>query len=91
MEYIAVDIACKETNSDKCGPQKSANYIDAPSSLPVMCAKTAFSLYSVSMSAGHVMGKSALIDIDNRSAILFVFFNLFLKYTSLLCVGPWMF
>ena len=30
MEYIAVDIACKETNSEKCAPQKSANYIDAP-------------------------------------------------------------
>ena len=47
MQYIAVDIACKETNSDKCAPQKSANYIDAPSSLPVMCAKTAFCLYSL--------------------------------------------
>ena len=91
MEYIAVDIACKETNSEKCAPQKSANYIDAPSSLPVMCAKTAFSLYSLSMSAGHVMGKSALIDTGNIFAFLFVFFNLFLKYTSLLCVGPWMF
>jgi hypothetical protein len=77
MEYIAVDIACKETNSEEYSPQKSANYIDAPSSLPVMCPKTAVSLYCVSMSAGHVMGKPALIDIDNSSAILFVFFNLF--------------
>ena len=53
-----------------------------------MGAKTAISLWCVSVSAGHVMGKPALVDIDNGSASLFVRLNLFLEDTPLLGIGP---
>ncbi len=90
MEYITVNVAWKQTNSEQGTAQQCPDYIGTPLGMPVTGAKTAQTLERIAVCARHIMGKTTFINIDNGFAGLLMPDDLLLEGSTFGCVRPGM-
>ena len=72
VEHIAIHVEITKPCGEHYAAKQSPYNIDAPSGIPVLCSITALSLLGIPMSARHIMGKTAFININKGSARLFM-------------------
>ena len=90
MKDIGVDVGFEQANGRQEFADQSADGIGAASGLPVVRAVTALSFEAVAMGARHIMGKAALVDIDDGARLGFIGRNFLAEDVPCAFVRPWM-
>ena len=82
MENVAVYRCIKEASGEKGCSQKGSDDIGSSLGMPIMLPKAALTFGSVPISSGHIMGKAAFVNIDNRFSTRLIIFYLCFKSFS---------
>lgn len=90
MKDIGVDVGFEQANGRQEFADQRANSIGAASGLPVVRAVTALSFKAVAVGARHIMGKAALVDIDDGARLGFIGRNFLAEDVPCAFVRPWM-
>ena len=72
VKDLGIDGGRKQTHREKGASQKSPNHVGATFCTPILSAVTSFAPLSVSMGAGHIMGKTALVKGYDGPSCLFI-------------------
>jgi hypothetical protein len=90
IEDIGIHVGLEQADGQQKFADQSADGICAASGLPVMRTKTALSFEAVAVGAGHIVGKTAFVDVNNGALLDFIGRNLLTKDVPCAFVGPWM-
>ena len=72
VEDVRIYIAGRQADAKECCSQQSPDHIGAATCVPVVSPKTALASWCISVSAGHIMSKAALIYVNDRPAVCFM-------------------
>ena len=86
---IGINVGREQSNCKQGFADQSANGIGSPRRVPVTKSVAARPDGSVTVCAGHVVGKSALVNVDNRASAMIVPFNNRLEDTPCAFASLW--
>ena len=78
-------IGLGKSNAQQHPRQESLDYIDPTFGISIVFADTSLAFWRIAVGPGHVMGETTPVNIDNRTPIQFISFNL--PVEGLLCGG----
>ena len=68
IENICINIGCGQADDQESARQQGADDVDPSARVPVVFARTALPAQAVAVGAGHIVGKAALVYVDNGFA-----------------------
>ncbi len=79
VENVAIYRTLKEADGKQASFDESPYHMGSPFSIPVMGSIAALSSWGIAISSWHIMSKTALIYINNRSLTCWMLFYFFFK------------
>lgn len=78
-KHICINRGGKQADGEQGLSQQGPNHIGAPAGVPVLYSVTPLSFVGVTMRAGHVVSKAALVNVNNRAPLCLILCDGFLK------------